>query len=76
MKICIVGAGASGGLLAAKSATAGEDVTVIDQGIHLNAIRQNGLKLEWHDGTVQTAKMKAVDKAADAGPQDLVVLAD
>lgn len=74
-KICIVGAGAIGGLLAAKFALAGEDVTVIDQGAHLAAIQKNGLKLEWHDGTVQTAKMKAVDKAADAGKQDLVVLA-
>src|SRR6201747_2079542 len=34
-KICIVGAGAIGGLLAAKFALAGEDVTVIDQGAHL-----------------------------------------
>ncbi len=74
-KICIVGAGAIGGLLAAKFALAGEDVTVIDQGAHLAAIQKGGLKLEWHDGTVQTAKMKAVDKAADAGKQDLVVLA-
>jgi len=30
-KICVVGAGAIGGLLAAKFALAGEDVTVIDQ---------------------------------------------
>jgi 2-dehydropantoate 2-reductase len=75
MKICIVGAGAIGGLLAAKFANAGEDVTVIDQGLHLAAIRQNGIKLEWHDATVQSASVKAVDKAADAGAQDLVVLA-
>jgi ketopantoate reductase/2-keto-4-pentenoate hydratase/2-oxohepta-3-ene-1,7-dioic acid hydratase in catechol pathway len=74
-RICIVGAGAIGGLLAAKFALAGEDVTVIDQGAHLNAIQRGGLKLEWHDGKVQTAKMKAVNKAADAGKQDLVVLA-
>jgi ketopantoate reductase len=74
-RICVVGAGAIGGLLAAKFALAGEDVTVIDQGAHLNAIQRNGLKLEWHDGKVQTAKMKAVNKAADAGKQDLVVLA-
>ena len=74
-RICIVGAGAIGGLLAAKFALAGEDVTVIDQGAHLAAIQRNGLKLEWHDGKVQTAKMKAVNKAADAGKQDLVVLA-
>ncbi|MDO8533595.1 MAG: 2-dehydropantoate 2-reductase [Xanthobacteraceae bacterium] len=74
-KICVVGAGAIGGLMAAKFALAGEDVTVIDQGPHLAAIQKNGLKLEWHDGKVETAKVKAVDKVADAGKQDLVVLA-
>ena len=74
-KICVVGAGAIGGLLAAKFALAGEDVTVIDQGAHLAAIQKNGLKLEWHDGKVQTAKMKAVNKATEAGKQDIVVLA-
>ncbi|WP_363331162.1 2-dehydropantoate 2-reductase [Bradyrhizobium sp.] len=74
-KICIVGAGAIGGLLAAKFALAGEDVTVIDQGAHLAAIQKNGLKLEWHDGKVQTARMKAVNKPSEAGKQDIVVLA-
>jgi 2-dehydropantoate 2-reductase len=74
-RICVVGAGAIGGLLAAKLALAGEDVTVIDQGPHLAAIQKHGLKLEWHDGKVETAQVKAVDKAADAGKQDLVVLA-
>jgi 2-dehydropantoate 2-reductase len=74
-RICVVGAGAIGGLLAAKFALAGEDVTVIDQGAHLAAIQKGGLKLEWHDGKVQTAKMKAVNKASEAGKQDLVVLA-
>jgi 2-dehydropantoate 2-reductase len=74
-RICVVGAGAIGGLLAAKFALAGEDVTVIDQGAHLAAIQKNGLKLEWHDGKVQTAKVKAVGKASEAGKQDLVVLA-
>ena len=74
-KICVVGAGAIGGLLAAKFALAGEDVTVIDQGTHLAAIQKNGLKLEWHDGKVQTARMKAVNKPAEAGKQDIVVLA-
>ena len=74
-RICVVGAGAIGGLLAAKFALAGEDVTVIDQGAHLAAIQKGGLKLEWHDGKVHTAKVKAVSKAAEAGKQDLVVLA-
>jgi len=74
-KICVVGAGAIGGLVAAKFALAGNDVTVIDQGMHLAAIKKGGLKLEWHDGKTETAKVKAVDKAADAGKQDIVVLA-
>jgi ketopantoate reductase/2-keto-4-pentenoate hydratase/2-oxohepta-3-ene-1,7-dioic acid hydratase in catechol pathway len=74
-KICVVGAGAIGGLVAAKFALAGNDVTVIDQGAHLAAIKKNGLKLEWHDGKVETATVKAVDKAADAGKQDIIVLA-
>lgn len=75
MRVCVVGAGAIGGLMAAKLALAGNDVTVIDQGAHLAAIQKNGLKLEWHDGKAQTAKMKAVNKAAEAGKQDLVILA-
>ena len=74
-KICVVGAGAIGGLMAAKFALGGDDVTVIDMGAHLAAIQKNGIKLEWHDGKVQTAKVKAVEKAADAGKQDIVVLA-
>jgi ketopantoate reductase len=75
IKVCVVGAGAIGGLVAAKLALAGNDVTVIDLGPHLAAIKANGLKLEWHDGKVETAKVKAVEKAAEAGKQDLVVLA-
>ena len=50
MKICVVGAGAIGGLMAAKLALAGNEVTVIDQGAHLAAIQKNGLKLIWEDG--------------------------
>ncbi|HUH86050.1 MAG TPA: 2-dehydropantoate 2-reductase [Stellaceae bacterium] len=75
MRICVVGAGAIGGLVAAKLALGGNDVTVIDLGAHLAAIKANGLKLEWHDGKVATAKVKAVAKPEEAGKQDLVVLA-
>src|SRR5262249_40890553 len=74
-KICVVGAGAIGGLMAAKFALAGNEVTVIDQGAHLAAMKKNGLKLEWHDGKVETAKVRAVEKPAEAGKQDIVVLA-
>jgi len=69
MKICVVGAGAIGGLMGAKFALAGEDVTLIDQGTHLAAIQENGLKLIWEDGTEYVVKnIKAIDAFEDAGP--------
>lgn len=74
MKICVVGAGAIGGLLAAKLHNAGEDVSVIARGPHLAAIRANGLKLIEEGGNEIVARVKATDKIAEAGPQDLVIL--
>ena len=74
MKICVVGAGAIGGMMAAKMALAGNDVTVIDQGAHLAAIKKNGLKLIWEDGSELVAQVKAVDTVSEAGEQDLVIL--
>ena len=74
MKICIAGAGAIGGLIGAKFALAGEDVTLIDQGAHLAAIQDKGLKLIW-DGEHVISNAKVTDNLEEAGPQDLVVLA-
>jgi ketopantoate reductase len=74
MKFCVVGAGAIGGLLAVKLALAGETISVIDRGPHLAAIRSKGLHLHWQDGTVSKANVKAFDRAAEVGKQDLVVL--
>ncbi len=74
MKICVVGAGAIGGLLASKLQHAGEDVSVIARGAHLAAIKSNGLKLIEEDGNEIVAPVKATDKIAEAGQQDLVIL--
>src|SRR5262245_46540891 len=75
MRICVFGAGAIGGLIATRFALAGEDVSIIDQGPHLDAIKSRGIKLQWPDGSAQIAKVNAVDKAEAAGKQDLIVLA-
>ncbi len=75
MKVCVVGAGAIGGLMGAKLALAGNDVVVVDQGAHLEAIKKDGLKLIWEDGSEHVAQVRATDSVADAGEQDLVVLA-
>ena len=75
MRVCIVGAGAIGGLMGAKLALSGEEVTVIDQGAHLEAIKENGLKLIWEDGTEYVAEVaKATDNLEEAGEQDLIIL--
>jgi ketopantoate reductase len=74
MKVCVVGAGAIGGLVASKLHVAGEEVSVIDRGSHLVAIRNRGLRLRWQDGSVCEAKVNAYESAADAGKHDLVVL--
>jgi len=76
MKIAIVGAGAIGGYVGAKLALAGEDLTFIVRGANLEAIRRNGFKLVMHDGSEQVATgVKATNDYAEAGPQDIVILA-
>ena len=75
MKICVVGAGAIGGLLGVKLALAGHEVTLIARGTHLVAIRANGMKLVMHDGAEFVARdVHATDRIAEAGPQDMVIL--
>ena len=74
MKVCVVGAGAIGGLIAARLALSGQDVTVIARGAHRDAIRENGLTLLEHDGAERVARVAAPLSYAEAGPQDLVVL--
>ena len=75
MKICIVGAGAIGGLLGAKLALAGEDVTFIARNKNLAAINARGFRLIQQDGSaLHAAKVHAVEHMAEAGPQDAVLL--
>lgn len=74
MKICIYGAGAIGGYLAAGLAEAdGVDVSAIARGAHLKAMRERGLKLISEDGE-KTVQLQASDDPADLGPQDVVII--
>jgi 2-dehydropantoate 2-reductase len=76
MKICIVGAGAIGGMLGVKLAHCGQDLTFIARGPNLEAIRRSGLKLIAEDGTEFVARPSlATDRISEAGVQDVVVLA-
>src|SRR5207248_598943 len=76
MKIAVIGAGAIGGLVGAKLALAGEDVTFIVRGANLEAIGKNGIELITTDGQHHVARnVRATDRYDEAGPQDIVILA-
>ena len=46
MKVCIFGAGAIGGFLGVKLASAGAEVSLVARGAHLAAMRANGVRLQ------------------------------
>lgn len=76
MKIAIIGAGAIGGLVGAKLAVAGEQVTFLVRGANLHAIRQHGIKLVESDGRARVARdVAATSDYAAAGVHDVVILA-
>src|SRR5215510_1982244 len=74
MKICIYGAGAVGGLLAAWLSRAGQDVSVVARGKHLAEIRAKGLRVRSGDKE-EVFKIRAEEKPASLGPQDYVIVA-
>ncbi len=73
MKICIYGAGAIGGFIGARLALAGNDVTLIARGPHLQAMRRNGLKLIVGDEE-DIAYPACTDNPFDAGVQDYIIV--
>ncbi|MBN2568621.1 MAG: 2-dehydropantoate 2-reductase [Deltaproteobacteria bacterium] len=73
MKICVYGAGAVGGYIAARLALSGKNVTAIARGSHLEAIKKNGLKLLVRD-EVFNVNLQATNDPHEAGIQDLVIL--
>ena len=74
MKYLILGAGGTGGSLAAFLAAGGKDVAVIARGEHLRAIRERGLTLErLHRGSF-TVPVEASDMDHYAGAPDVIFL--
>lgn len=74
MKICIYGAGAIGGYLAAGlAAVDGVELSLVARGAHLKAIQERGLKLEI-DGEERVCHPRATNNPAELGPQDYVIV--
>ena len=71
MRLCVFGAGAVGGHIATKLAAAGNDVSVIARGAHLEAIKTCGLKLLHGEQTI-AGRVRAAANARELGGQDAV----
>jgi 2-dehydropantoate 2-reductase len=74
MNICVVGAGAIGGWIAARLALGGNEVSVIARGETLAAIDTQGLLLT-DGGETRCVALAAANDAAILGVHDVVVLA-
>lgn len=73
MRICVFGAGATGGHFAARLARAGHEVSVVARGPHLAAMEANGLTLRT-GGETLSARVRAAGSAEGMGPQDAVIV--
>jgi 2-dehydropantoate 2-reductase len=72
MRVAVMGTGGIGGYYGGKLAAAGEDVTFIARGAHLDAIRRNGLQVKSVAGDFHV-RPKATDDPATIGSVDLVL---
>ena len=71
--ICVFGAGAIGGLLAARLEQAGTAVSIVARGAHLAAVQQDGLVL-LSGGERVVTRPHAVSHGDAIGPQDYLIL--
>jgi 2-dehydropantoate 2-reductase len=73
MRVTVMGSGGTGGYFGGLLARAGEDVTFVARGPHLQALRSKGLTVR--SGLVGdfTVPARATDDPGEAGPADLVL---
>jgi 2-dehydropantoate 2-reductase len=74
VRFAVMGAGAIGTWLGAELAAAGEDVTLIARGAHLEALRRGGARIRSADGE-RTVAVRAEGDAAAVGAVDVVIVA-
>ena len=70
MKICVFGAGAVGGHIAARLAATGHDVSVVARGPHLQKMKSDGIRL-LHGGETIHGRVRT----ENPGKQDFVIVA-
>ncbi|HXE87074.1 MAG TPA: 2-dehydropantoate 2-reductase [Hyphomicrobiaceae bacterium] len=75
MKIAVMGPGGVGGYFGARLAAAGNDVTFVARGAHLEAMRQSGLRLDSQLGSLHLNPVKVVADAREIAAADAVLFA-
>lgn len=73
MRVCVFGAGAIGGFIAAALARSGVDVSVVARGAHLHSIRRSGLRISSDLGDF-SVPVAASDDLRDFESLDYVLL--
>jgi 2-dehydropantoate 2-reductase len=73
MRIAVTGAGGTGGYFGGLLARAGEDVTFIARGAHLQALRARGLTVESRLAGTFTLPVRATNDPSEVGPVDLIL---
>ena len=73
MKICIVGAGATGGYLGVKLINAGFDVSLVARGNHLEAMQKKGLTVIENEKEIRCIP-KCSDSMEALGKMDFVFI--
>ncbi|HWU67932.1 MAG TPA: 2-dehydropantoate 2-reductase N-terminal domain-containing protein, partial [Stenotrophobium sp.] len=75
MRIAIMGSGGVGAYVGARLQAAGEDVSFIARGAHLQALQKSGLRIECPSNALHLERVTATDDPAHIGPVDLVIFA-
>ncbi|MFB7653257.1 MULTISPECIES: ketopantoate reductase family protein [unclassified Streptomyces] len=75
MRIAVIGAGGVGGYFGARLAAAGNEVTFVARGAHLEAIRRSGLVVRSPLGEFRAAPASVVASISELGPVDVVLVA-
>jgi len=73
VRFLIAGAGAVGGYIGARLAQAGEDVTLLARGPHLQAMRRNGLRILSSEADL-VVHPSVIENPCDAGSVDVIFL--
>jgi 2-dehydropantoate 2-reductase len=75
MRIAIYGSGGVGGYFGGQLALAGEEVIFIARGSHLQALRENGLRVKSAKGDFLIQNPLTAESPSEAGPADIILIA-